>query len=326
MATPEGTPAYEFLRVARADYDQALRDIETLMAGGVPSDPDALAARVTNTLKAVTQSPCFQCRTDREVELEALVGQTAKERDEALGRETELAEALVESQAQVRDTNAALIRALQDAARTTTVATKKKAAIPTPKEFTGDRETYQDFKDQLQAKLAVDGGEFEGEQHKLRFACNLLRGDAAAVTRTYRKEGQVDLASVDELWTILDQAYDDPDRVGTAERAIEKLREGRDDFAKYWATFLRLKAELQWGDEALMAQFCIGTSTEIRQAAISIMGEKPRTLNELGKLFNELDIRLRQFRAEETKAPAAPALPRPRPDGSGRPSARQSKD
>jgi hypothetical protein len=62
------------------------------------------------------------------------------------------------------------------------------------------------------------------------------------------KDDCVNLANFEAFVTSLEEAYGDPNRVNTAERALAKLRQGNRDFVTYYAEFQRLIAHLNWND------------------------------------------------------------------------------
>ena len=171
--------------------------------------------------------------------------------------------------------------------------------IPLPEAYGGDKKSYLDFKTKLQNKFRADARTFRDEQHKLSVGAALLKDGAADILRPYLTTTGVDLTDTDEFWRILDQAFDDPDRKGTAERTLRALRQGTNEFAVYWAEFLRLKADVDWNDGACMAQLRVGAADNIRQAAVTWSGEDPTTLEGLANLFNKLDLRLRQYRSDK---------------------------
>ena len=57
----------------------------------------------------------------------------------------------------------------------------------------------------------------------------------------------VTLASLDDLIRVLELAFGDPDKAGTAQRELEKLKIGpKDTFSGYFANFQRLIANLDY--------------------------------------------------------------------------------
>jgi hypothetical protein len=58
------------------------------------------------------------------------------------------------------------------------------------------------------------------------------------------KDDHVNLENFEAFVTSLEEAYGDPNRINTAERALAKLRQGNRDFVTYYAEFQRLMADL----------------------------------------------------------------------------------
>ena len=137
-------------------------------------------------------------------------------------------------------------------------------AIPLPAAFAGDTKTYRDFKTKLNNKFRADAPTFRDEQHRLSVAASLLTGRAADIMRPYILDDRVDLPNVAEFWTVLDRSFEDPDREGTASRALNSLKQGKDEFSVYYAEFSRLKTDVQWNDAACINVLRTNCSQGIR--------------------------------------------------------------
>ena len=61
----------------------------------------------------------------------------------------------------------------------------------------------------------------------------------------YLVNDRINFNTIKEFWDILDCAYDDPDRQGTAKRKLAMLKQGTTEFSAYFANFQRIMAELQ---------------------------------------------------------------------------------
>jgi len=96
--------------------------------------------------------------------------------------------------------------------------TQKTQDIAAPDPFSGDRRECQTFKTQLTSKLAGDTYKIRSEQHRMQYMANLLQGNVTKMVLPYIQRNQIDLASTDGLWGILDGAYDDPNKKRTTER------------------------------------------------------------------------------------------------------------
>jgi hypothetical protein len=196
----------------------------------------------------------------------------------------------------------------------------KKQDIAAPDKFTGDRKTYPAFKAQLQAKLAGDARKFEGEQHRMLYVSSLLQGNAYAMILPHITEGTVTLESTKELWKILDGAYEDPDKKGTARRELKTLKQGAREFSAFFADFQRLMATLGYDEEAKKSYLEDGLNDELLELMMAY--DLPTDWHEYVTLLQRLDSRIRA-RAPNRKtrpvaivntnrpAPSTPAAPRP---------------
>jgi hypothetical protein len=120
-----------------------------------------------------------------------------------------------------------------------------------PEKFTGeDRGKLRSFVALLRLRLIDCPGEFLNEQSKLRYAFSRLEGAALEQLIHLVKDDRVNLGNFEAFVTSLEEAYGDPDRVNTADRARTKLRQGNRDFVAYYAEFQRLIADLNWNDVA----------------------------------------------------------------------------
>ena len=106
-------------------------------------------------------------------------------------------------------------------------ARARPATVPLPNAFKVDPKEYLDFKTKLNNKFRADAPTFHDDQHRLSVAISFLKKGAADVICPYLRPDRVDLAEIKECWQVLDRAFDDPDRKGTAERNLRALRQGK---------------------------------------------------------------------------------------------------
>ena len=178
------------------------------------------------------------------------------------------------------------------------VARARPATVPLPDAFEGDSKEYLDFKTKLNNKFRADAPTFRDDQHRLSIATSLLKKGAADIIRPYLRPDRVDLANVEEFWQVLDRAFDDPDRKGTAERNLRALRQGKKEFAHYFAEFMRLKADVTWNDAACIDALRTGCVQEIRDVLRVQLAPLPETLQQVADLLNKIDLQNRQWAAE----------------------------
>ena len=142
-------------------------------------------------------------------------------------------------------------------------------------------------------------------------AVSLLKKSAADIIRPYLGRDRVDPANVDEFWTVLDRAFDDPDRKGTAERNLWALRQGKKEFAPYFAEFMRLKANVTWNDAACIDSLRTGCVQEICDVLRVQLAPLPATLHNVTDLLNKIDLQNRQWAAESGHRGSIPTTQRP---------------
>jgi len=103
------------------------------------------------------------------------------------------------------------------------------------------------------------------EQTKLRLAINCLEGDALDQVRMYVQGTQVNLANLEALITILNNAFGNPNRVAKAEHKLNTTMQGSRDFCSYYAEFQRYASEVTWEQAAKWSSLRRGLSYELRK-------------------------------------------------------------
>ena len=92
---------------------------------------------------------------------------------------------------------------------------------------------------------------FANEQHRLRYCFELLKGDALATLEPYLNPmGHIVLTSTSAFIDELSRIFGDSDEKATAARELAQLRQGKRDFAHYYANFVCLTNILEYGDNA----------------------------------------------------------------------------
>ena len=102
---------------------------------------------------------------------------------------------------------------------------------------------------------------------------------------------------MEEFWQVQDQAFDDPDQKGTAERNLRALHQGKKEFAHYFAEFMRLKADVTWNDTACIDALRTGCTQEIRDILRVQLTPLPETVQGVADLLNKIDLQNRQWAA-----------------------------
>jgi len=126
----------------------------------------------------------------------------------------------------------------------------KRESIPKSQEFDGSQEQIRPFIAQLRTKFLGDAHKFVDVQHRLAYTVGFLKGKAYEQILPLIDEKNINIASVEALITLLKNAFGDPDRVSTAERNLQSLRQRNRNFSDYLADFPRHAAEVSWNDAA----------------------------------------------------------------------------
>ena len=229
---------------------------------------------------------------------------------EGQGLETRLAtteQDLTRANATITSLNTALANVPQGAA---VGGGSKKTAIPSPAKFDGTTANFRPFATQLQMKLQGDAHRFTDEQHCLTYTIGLLEGRAfLQVQHNVTLEG-INYKDVAALLAELEQAFGDPNRVATAERALRTLVQKNRPFVEYLADFQHLAANTNWNDAAKRTSLYHGLSSELKDVLTSI-SDPPEHMNDYANLLKKLDNNIRARTAERKGSPASWHTPAP---------------
>jgi hypothetical protein len=126
-----------------------------------------------------------------------------------------------------------------------TSSTPRREKIPDPPKYGGDRAALRPFLTHLNLKLSGDHDLFPDEQKRLAYAIGRLEGKAFDQVMSFVTNDGITLENVKALADHLHASFGDPDRIGTAERKLDTLKQNNRDFATYYAEFSRTVADLE---------------------------------------------------------------------------------
>ena len=169
--------------------------------------------------------------------------------------------------------------------------------IAEPEPFTGKRSNLRCFCDQLGLVLA-DQSRFMDEKHRLRYCFQLLRGEAYSTIRQYLGPlGQVKFDNAGALIDELNRIFGDSNEEATAALELGNLRQGNNDFARYYADFSRLAAILEYGDKARRHALDRGLSPELLDRISGQVTPPGESLDGYVDRLKNLDDSLRRAKA-----------------------------
>jgi len=113
----------------------------------------------------------------------------------------------------------------------------------------------------------------------------------------YVQGTQVNLANLEALITILNNAFGNPNRVAEAEHKLNTIMQGSRDFCSYYAEFQRYASEVTWEEASKWSSLRRGLSYELRKALI-LVRPQPATMAQFIEVCNDIDTQTRQLKSE----------------------------
>ena len=180
---------------------------------------------------------------------------------------------------------------------------------PDPPVFSKGRVQYRVFRSKLRAKFQADGDRFRDELHRVNYAMGFLEGDAYAIAQPLMEVGTI--STIEGLLTFMDSTFEDPDRKGTAKRAIQALRQGRADFVSHFTRFQALMVDLTWTEEARLSALHDSLSAELQVALAHSLPPEDESFDQFASRARRLDVQLRRLAVSQVPAfrPGAPYRP-----------------
>jgi hypothetical protein len=188
--------------------------------------------------------------------------------------------------------------------------------IPDPPIFTDSREEWEGWHLQVQLKLRADAQRFPNATARIAYVISRTAGRAQELLKGHVTDnGFVDLEDAIDVLNILQNAYGDPDPEGTARAKLDKLRQGKHDFAWYISQFDALTNKLRWNNHAKKDALLTGISYEIKERLFFQTPPPDETYQQLCTRCQTIDSGLRALRTERpnkavTQPAPAPTQPR----------------
>ena len=178
----------------------------------------------------------------------------------------------------------------------------KTSKIRDPDLFDGtDRAKLNTYKSQTKNKILGNASEFPDEPTKVRYAVSYLSGAAYKWAEPQvNSTGTWIWGTLDEFFTTLDTAYNDPDQARTAEWEIERLKQGKHSCSLHYANFTSLASKIpDWTDGIKKSKFYAGLNDDLKDALVGQTSDT-MTFDAYVKKCVVLDRELEQRRLEKT--------------------------
>jgi hypothetical protein len=169
--------------------------------------------------------------------------------------------------------------------------------VPDPATFDGTRENLEGFVAQLRIKLFSDPTRFPTPALRMGYAFNRLEGRAQAQVLPFVQNGAFQLNDSDDIIRILEAAFGDPDPAATARTKLHGMKQGKKEFATYFAEFQILVSKLNWDEHAKLDALKEGVSMELRR---QLLGRtQGLTFDQCVGLCQQLDSEIRALQLHE---------------------------
>lgn len=170
--------------------------------------------------------------------------------------------------------------------------------IPLPEKFGGDKTKFRGFINQCQLIFALQPQRYSNDKLKIGFIISLLKDDALDwATPLLEQQNSENFQNFQEFLQEFQLVFDDPDRILTAERGLQQLKQKNRSTATYASEFRRLATDVTWNEPALIHQFYIGLSEEVKDELARV--ERPSAIKEMINLAIKIDNRLAERKQEK---------------------------
>ena len=163
--------------------------------------------------------------------------------------------------------------------------------------FEGNRASSREFLMQLEIVFSGQPTRYAADRAKITYALSRMRGPAFAYFYPQLSSANgIPYATYQEFREAFLVAFDDPNRVLEAERAINALRQGRRPASAVISEVRRLSIDLGWGEAALISALYRSLHEEIKDDLSRI--DRPDNFNDFATLVTRIDQRLHTRRLE----------------------------
>jgi len=246
-----------------AHYSQPIQEVQ--MVCKHPQQIIDLQWQITDLqAKQFLPPQCDHTEIERQIQTLSDERDEARRRPAAPGTDEKLRQELADmtqdaqqSGEEARSLRTQLVNALMLAARTAPAAPQtpedRGQKFPDSPDVSGsDRTWLKGWIAQLRMVIRHKPASFPDEQLKMWYAFNCLRGVALGqILPHVREDGTIGLEDLPDFIPLLEAAFGDPDRVATAERKMQEIKQKNHEFSQYYAEFQVIAADLDWNHSAL---------------------------------------------------------------------------
>jgi hypothetical protein len=167
----------------------------------------------------------------------------------------------------------------------------KSEKLPDPPIFYGDQREIRGWMADMNMKLLVNADRYPSLQSQLAYVVSRTGRNAKNQLLPYVKAGVIKFASLEDCFSVLNLAFDDPDRKATALRKLRTLKQGNKPFNEYLTEFQQYIAEVDYNDESKKNTLMGGISDELQDLLVT--QDEPLTYSAAVTLLQKLDSKRR---------------------------------
>jgi hypothetical protein len=159
--------------------------------------------------------------------------------------------------------------------------------------FSGDRATFDSWKDKVYDKLHNSFAQYPTDYHQIAYVKSRTEGGAYQQIRAQCQPGHTRaFQTADEVLNALEKVYGDRNKRARAIDEMRTLKMGRRPFDDFYTDFARCAAEIGYADDALIPLLGNAISDELVGKVIGL--QKPSDYYDLVDFYREIDHQMRE--------------------------------
>ena len=171
----------------------------------------------------------------------------------------------------------------------------KSTKLPDSPLFEGPGQNVNNWLSRMRNKLKANKDHFPTEEMKIAYVESRVSETAAKhIASRMRDTATNSFLEAEEVLSIINKVYDDPNRRHTAQRQFLKLYQNKIFFHEFWMKFQRLSAKLGYNNETLLDDLQHKISSDLQRVTIN---ERTMNLDEFADICMQADVRLTELNA-----------------------------
>ncbi|KAJ5155706.1 hypothetical protein N7492_008509 [Penicillium capsulatum] len=160
--------------------------------------------------------------------------------------------------------------------------------------FSGDRSTFDSWRDKVHDKLSNSAAQYPTEQQRIAYIRSRTDGIAYQQIRAQCQSNHPrSFQSADDVLEALEKIYGDKNKRKRAINELRTLRMGRKTFDDFYTDFARCAAEVGYAEDAMIPLLENAISNELARQVIGL--QKPSDFYDLVDFYRDVDHEMRDY-------------------------------